>query len=48
LKVEAIGLNLAESMFNGGQYIYQPKIPAGLDYEAAGIVEAVGSDVDAS
>jgi NADPH:quinone reductase-like Zn-dependent oxidoreductase len=48
LKVQAIGLNRAESMFYRGQYIYQPKFPAGLGYEAAGIVEAVGPDVDAS
>ena len=46
LKVEAIGLNRAESMFYRGQYVYQPKLPAGLGYEAAGVVEAVGPDVD--
>jgi NADPH:quinone reductase-like Zn-dependent oxidoreductase len=48
LKVQAIGLNRAESMFYRGQYIYQPKLPAGLGYEAAGIVETVGPDVDES
>jgi NADPH:quinone reductase-like Zn-dependent oxidoreductase len=48
LKVQAIGLNRAESMFYHGQYIYQPKLPAGLGYEAAGVVEAVGPDVDKS
>ena len=48
LKVEAIGLNRAESMFYHGQYIYEPKLPAGLGYEAAGVVEAVGPDVDKS
>jgi NADPH:quinone reductase-like Zn-dependent oxidoreductase len=48
LKVEAIGLNRAESMFYHGQYVYQPKLPAGLGYEAAGVVEAVGQDVDKS
>jgi NADPH:quinone reductase-like Zn-dependent oxidoreductase len=47
LKVQAIGLNRAESMFYRGRYIYEPKLPAGLGYEAAGVVEAVGSDVDA-
>ena len=46
LKVEAIGLNRAESMFYHGQYVYQPNLPAGLGYEAAGVVEAVGPDVD--
>jgi NADPH:quinone reductase-like Zn-dependent oxidoreductase len=48
LKVQAIGLNRAESMFYRGQYLYQPNLPAGLGYEAAGVVEAVGSDVDKS
>jgi len=46
LRVEAIGLNRAESMFYHGQYVYQPNLPAGLGYEAAGVVEAVGPDVD--
>jgi NADPH:quinone reductase-like Zn-dependent oxidoreductase len=48
LRVQAIGLNRAESMFYHGQYVYEPKLPAGLGYEAAGIVEAVGPDVDQS
>ncbi|WP_158750835.1 zinc-dependent alcohol dehydrogenase family protein [Acidobacterium sp. S8] len=48
LKVQAIGLNRAESMFYRGQYIYQPKLPAGLGYEASGVVEAVGPDADKS
>lgn len=48
LKVQAIGLNRAESMFFRGQYLYQPKLPARLGYEAAGVVEAVGANVDAS
>lgn len=48
LKVQAIGLNRAESMFYHGQYLYQPKFPSGLGYEAAGVVEAVGQDVDKS
>src|SRR5260370_25879877 len=48
LKVRAIGLNRAESMFYRGLYIYQPKLPAGLGYEAAGIVETVGPHVDES
>jgi NADPH:quinone reductase-like Zn-dependent oxidoreductase len=48
LKVQAIGLNRAESMFYHGEYIYAPNLPAGLGYEAAGVVEAVGPDVDKS
>jgi NADPH:quinone reductase-like Zn-dependent oxidoreductase len=48
LKVQAIGLNRAESMFFHGQYLYQPKFPVGLGYEAAGTVDAVGPDLDKS
>ena len=46
LKVKAVGLNRAESMFIRGQYVENPKLPAGVGYEAAGVVEAVGPDVD--
>ena len=46
LRVQAIGLNRAEVMFRQGQYLVQPKLPSKLGYEAAGIVEAVGPDVD--
>src|ERR1700674_61184 len=48
IKVQAIGLNRAELIFIRGQYVEQPKWPAGLGYEAAGVVEAVGPDVDKS
>jgi NADPH:quinone reductase-like Zn-dependent oxidoreductase len=48
LRVQAVGLNRAELMFMHGQYVEQPKLPAGLGYEAAGTVEAVGPDVDKS
>src|SRR6202008_148189 len=42
---EALGLNRAESMFRSGQYLEQPKLPSRLGYEAAGVVDAVGSGV---
>jgi NADPH:quinone reductase-like Zn-dependent oxidoreductase len=45
IKVEAIGLNRAELMFRSGQYLYQPKFPATLGYEASGTVEEVGPGV---
>ena len=45
IKVKAIGLNRAESMWRCDQYVESPKYPAGLGYEAAGIVDAVGKDV---
>jgi NADPH:quinone reductase-like Zn-dependent oxidoreductase len=48
LKVKAIGLNRAEVMFRRGQYLEPPTLPSKLGYEAAGVVEAVGPDVDQS
>jgi NADPH:quinone reductase-like Zn-dependent oxidoreductase len=45
IRVEAFGLNRAEVMFRNGQYLYQPKFPSGLGYEAAGTVEEVGPGV---
>ena len=46
LRVKALGLNRAEVLFRKGQYSEQPTLPSRLGYEAAGIVEAVGGDVD--
>ena len=46
IAVKALGLNRAESMFRSGQYLEDPKFPARLGYEAAGIVEAVGEGVN--
>ncbi len=43
LKVEALGLNRAEVMFREGQYLEAPELPSRLGYEAAGIVDAIGS-----
>ena len=48
LKVEAVGLNRAESMYFHGQYMEQPELPSGLGYEAYGKVTAVGPGGDAS
>jgi NADPH:quinone reductase-like Zn-dependent oxidoreductase len=45
IRVEALGLNRAESMFRRGQYIVSPKFPERLGYEAAGIVDSVGAKV---
>jgi NADPH:quinone reductase-like Zn-dependent oxidoreductase len=46
LRVQALGLNRAESMFYHGQYLEEPKFPSRLGYEAAGVVDAVGEGVD--
>ena len=48
LRVKAIGLNRAEVMFRSGHYLETPALPSKLGYEAAGVVEAVGPDVDKS
>src|SRR5262245_3325614 len=45
IRIHAIGLNRAESMFRRGQYLEVPKLPARLGYEAAGTVAAIGQDV---
>ena len=46
VRVEALGLNRAEALFRAGTYYYQPTLPGSrLGYEAAGVVEAVGSAV---
>lgn len=45
IRVQAIGINRAEIMYRTGQYIYQPKFPARLGYEASGVVESVGDNV---
>ncbi len=46
LRVKAIGLNRAEIMFRTGRYLIEPQLPSQIGYEASGIVEAVGPDVD--
>jgi len=48
LRVEALGLNRAEVMFRRGQYLETPTFPSKLGYEASGVVDAVGPDVDKS
>jgi NADPH:quinone reductase-like Zn-dependent oxidoreductase len=48
LRVQAVGLNRAEALYARGQYLEQPRLPSGLGYEAAGIVEAVGPGVDST
>jgi NADPH2:quinone reductase len=45
IRVEAIGLNRAEVLFRQGLYLEKPQFPARIGYEAAGVVEALGSGV---
>jgi NADPH:quinone reductase-like Zn-dependent oxidoreductase len=47
IRIHALGLNRAEAMFRSGQYLEAPQLPARLGYEAAGVIEAVGKNVDA-
>ena len=46
LRVQAVGLNRAESMFYHGMYLEEPQLPSGLGYEAAGVIAEVGPGVD--
>jgi NADPH:quinone reductase-like Zn-dependent oxidoreductase len=46
VRIEAIGLNRAEVAFRSGRYVEKAQLPARLGYEAAGIVEALGKDVN--
>lgn len=48
LKVEAVGLNRAESMFYHGQYMERVTPPSGLGYEVIGTVLAIGQGGDAA
>jgi NADPH:quinone reductase-like Zn-dependent oxidoreductase len=45
IRVKAIGLNRAESMWRHNDYIEPVKFPARLGYEAVGTVDSVGKDV---
>ena len=48
LQVQAVGLNRAEALYMRGYYFEKPELPSGVGYEASGIVEAVGPDVDST
>ncbi len=45
IKVKAIGINRADSMWRNDKYTEPVKFPAGLGYDAAAIVDAEGNDV---
>lgn len=46
LRVKALGLNRAEALLRSGRYIETAPLPSGLGLEAAGVVDAVGADVE--
>lgn len=46
IAVRAIGLNRAEVMFRTGRYLHEAVFPSQLGYEAAGLVQAVGTGVN--
>lgn len=46
INVRAIGLNRAEVMFRNGAYLQAAEFPSQLGYEAAGVVQAMGSEVN--
>jgi NADPH:quinone reductase-like Zn-dependent oxidoreductase len=48
IRVQAVGLNRAESLYMRGLYLEQPRLPSGLGYEAAGIIDAVGPGVEST
>ena len=45
LQVEAFGLNRAELLFRQGKYLPITAFPSRIGYEAAGVIDAVGSKV---
>src|SRR5882757_1997445 len=45
IAVKAIGINRADSMWRNDRYVESPILPAGLGYDCAGVVDAVGEDV---
>jgi NADPH:quinone reductase-like Zn-dependent oxidoreductase len=46
LRVQAIGLSRIDLLWREGAYFEQPLFPAGIGYDAAGVVESVGPEVN--
>ena len=46
IRVHALGLNRAESMYRSGRYVIEPQFPATMGYEASGYIDAIGADVE--
>lgn len=47
VKVKACGINFADGLLLAGKYQVKPDFPFGPGFEIAGVVDAVGADVDA-
>jgi NADPH:quinone reductase-like Zn-dependent oxidoreductase len=45
IRVKALGLNRSEAMMRSGKYLETAVFPAGLGFEAAGLVDAIGEGV---
>jgi NADPH:quinone reductase-like Zn-dependent oxidoreductase len=45
LRVKALGLNRAESMWRSGRYVEEARFPARIGYEASGVIDSVGDGV---
>ncbi|HYL59352.1 MAG TPA: quinone oxidoreductase, partial [Candidatus Acidoferrales bacterium] len=45
VRVRAVGINFADTLFRQGQYLMQPKLPDTPGLESAGEIEAVGAGV---
>src|SRR6202023_2980335 len=46
VKVHAIGISRPDLLWRGGSYFEEPEFPAQIGYDAAGVVEAVGPEVE--
>lgn len=46
IRPKAVGINRADSMYRSGKYVETTLLPGRFGYEAAGIVESVGPDVN--
>lgn len=46
LRVLAIGLSRVDALWRGGAYFEAPVLPAGIGYDAAGVVESIGPEVN--
>ncbi|MEC3917642.1 zinc-dependent alcohol dehydrogenase family protein [Nocardia sp. CDC160] len=46
VRVEAVALNRADTLWRAGKYIEEPELPARIGYDFAGTVEAVGPEVE--